>query len=223
MSDSTPKPSNFPPKYLVFNSHVVLLHLIKTATYCPSTILHISQSSLNVAPFSKNHKSNHPFTIQAKPLLLLRTIRITIYTTDSDSKHPMPQETAISHCHTLLQNIPIEVVRQTAPGNKQLLTARIEAFFVRYREHLVWVHGGMFLFFLAAILLPLFWLSHLKTPRHSPISQPLPTLQCGGCGFHWLCYPSFSPGVAGAACSAPWARLLNGPTKQVLNALFPAG
>ncbi|HDK37930.1 MAG TPA: 4Fe-4S binding protein [Thiolapillus brandeum] len=42
------------------------------------------------------------------------------------------------------------------PGLWPAASASIEAFFVRHRNKLVWVHGLMFLFFLAVILLPLF-------------------------------------------------------------------
>ncbi len=83
-------------------------------------------------------------------------IRITILDTYSNSNDSMQQEASISPSNTLLQDIPIEVENHQRLGWKPLLTASIEAFFVRYREHLVWLHGGMFLFFLAVILLPLF-------------------------------------------------------------------
>ncbi len=44
-------------------------------------------------------------------------------------------------------------VRVEAPAPRPI--RRIEAFFVRHREHLMWVHGAMFLGFLALIFLPL--------------------------------------------------------------------
>lgn len=51
-----------------------------------------------------------------------------------------------------LSAIPIQVA-----GTMDARLARpIEAFFVRHRGQLVWVHAGMFLFFLALIFLPLF-------------------------------------------------------------------
>ena len=68
----------------------------------------------------------------------------------------MQQQASISPSATLLQEIPIEVETRQPSAHKQILALRIEAFFVRYRDQLIWAHSGMFIFFLAVVLLPLF-------------------------------------------------------------------
>lgn len=58
---------------------------------------------------------------------------------------------------TTFREIPIRVA--PAPQRQRPdagVAARLERFFVRQRERLVWVHGAMFLFFLAVLFLPLF-------------------------------------------------------------------
>lgn len=48
--------------------------------------------------------------------------------------------------------VPAEELRRPTEG----VTARLERFFVRHRNRLVWVHTAMFVFFLAMLFLPLF-------------------------------------------------------------------
>lgn len=56
-----------------------------------------------------------------------------------------------------IEDIPIQVTpAATARGGWPRLAHRIEAFFVRHRDRLVWVHAGMFLGFLTLLFLPLF-------------------------------------------------------------------
>ncbi len=52
--------------------------------------------------------------------------------------------------------IPVRINPHHRPGRQPGLAAQIEAFFVRHRNRLIWVHATMFLFFLAVIVLPLF-------------------------------------------------------------------
>ncbi len=55
-----------------------------------------------------------------------------------------------------LEQIPVVVKGRQRPGLWPGAAARIEAFFVRHRDKLVWLHAVMFLLFLALIFLPLF-------------------------------------------------------------------
>ncbi len=55
-----------------------------------------------------------------------------------------------------LLDIPVEVVGVAPSRRQHPLITRIEAFVVRHRERLVWIHGAMFVFFLAMLFLPLF-------------------------------------------------------------------
>jgi len=56
-----------------------------------------------------------------------------------------------------LQNIQIQVEhRSTSDRFSNRLANTLETFFVRHRDRLVWVHGAMFLVFLALLFLPLF-------------------------------------------------------------------
>lgn len=55
--------------------------------------------------------------------------------------------------HTQVIDFPIPVTTQDVG---QRVSSQIEVFFVRHREHLVWVHGVMFICFLALLFLPLF-------------------------------------------------------------------
>jgi polyferredoxin len=58
---------------------------------------------------------------------------------------------------TQVADFPIPVVTQATTQNLgQQASNRIEAFFVRYRDYLVWVHGIAFIGFLALLFLPLF-------------------------------------------------------------------
>jgi hypothetical protein len=66
-----------------------------------------------------------------------------------------------------LKTIPVHVEGIRRPGLWPAASAAIEAFFVRHRERLVWVHVLMFLVFLAVIVLPLF------LPEPAEDSNPL--------------------------------------------------
>ena len=71
-----------------------------------------------------------------------------------------------------LAGIPIHIEGAHRPGLWPTATAAIEAFFVRYRDYLVWVHVVMLLFFLAVIVLPLF------LPEPAEHSGPLDNFTC---------------------------------------------
>ena len=66
------------------------------------------------------------------------------------------QHNPVSSINPPLEDIPVHVGVGSHSGQKIGLATFIEAFFVRYRNRLVWVHITMFLFFLTVILLPLF-------------------------------------------------------------------
>lgn len=63
---------------------------------------------------------------------------------------------AESAANDALKAIPVIDAQNEQSGLWPTVSARLEEFFVRHREKLVWLHGLMFLFFLAVIVLPLF-------------------------------------------------------------------
>ena len=62
---------------------------------------------------------------------------------------------AVTAANTL-HGIPVRVEAVARPAGQGFMAGRIEAFFVRHRERLVWLHTAMFLLFLLVIMLPLF-------------------------------------------------------------------
>jgi polyferredoxin len=61
-----------------------------------------------------------------------------------------------SRANNELGGIPVTNTGAGAPFTQHPVISQIEALVVRYREQLVWVHGIMFVFFLALLFLPLF-------------------------------------------------------------------